>query len=248
MVKSGLSCLQDVTIGDDCIEAYHVSPHGSDPVSSSFAIRSVPSFSTQHHVPHRQLPESRRASRLAAISATGSPLVLTAGMRPSPNTSSTFPSIASLALRAVSRSRPSARPPRRGRLEKFHVRRLEHVIVSCRCISSLPFRFQTGVGLFAKRQPRPFPPPFLSPPSGSFSDPLSTHDRSRDRGAVVDGELIKGRTNGDDAVYESDFLICANDGVGAWATRPRGHAGCVSAIEPGDGINAADFRSDYGLD
>ncbi|KAK0389651.1 hypothetical protein NLU13_3226 [Sarocladium strictum] len=151
-------------------------------------------------------------------------------MRPSPNTSSTFPSIASLALRAVSRSRPSARPPRRGRLEKFHVRRLEHDIVSCRCISSLPFRFQTGVGLFAKRQPRPFPPPFLSPPSGSFSDPLSTHDRSRDRGAVVDGELIKGRTNGDDAVYESDFLICANDGVGAWATRPRGHAGLWSRL------------------
>jgi hypothetical protein len=31
-------------------------------------------------------------------------------------------------------------------------------------------------------------------------------------------------------VYESDYLICANDGVGAWATRPRGHAGYVPFI------------------
>lgn len=89
----------------------------------------------------------------------------------------------------------------------------------------LPFRFETGIGLFAKRQPRPFPPPFLSPPSASFSDPLSTHNQSRDRRAFVDGELIRGKTNGDDAVYASDHFICANDGVGAWATRPRGHAG-----------------------
>ncbi|KAK4226906.1 protein phosphatase PTC7 [Podospora fimiseda] len=89
----------------------------------------------------------------------------------------------------------------------------------------LPFRFHTGIGLFAKRTPRPFPPPFLSPPSGSFSDPLSTHDRSRDRRAYVDGQLIQGCTNGDDAVFTSDYFIGANDGVGAWSTRPRGHAG-----------------------
>jgi len=89
-----------------------------------------------------------------------------------------------------------------------------------------PFRFDTGIALFAKRPPRPFPPPFLSPPSGSFSDPLSTHDRSRDRrAAYVDGQLIQGYTNGDDAVFASDYFICANDGVGAWSTRPRGHAG-----------------------
>lgn len=90
-----------------------------------------------------------------------------------------------------------------------------------------PFRFETGIGLFAKRSPRPFPPPFLSPPSVSFSDPLSTHHQSRDRRAraFVNGELIKGLTNGDDAVYASDYFICANDGVGAWAARPRGHAG-----------------------
>lgn len=88
-----------------------------------------------------------------------------------------------------------------------------------------PFRFETGVSLFAKRAPRPFPPPFLSPPSGSFSDPLSTHHRSRDRRARVDGQIILGQTNGDDAVFASDNFICANDGVGAWSTRPRGHAG-----------------------
>lgn len=91
-----------------------------------------------------------------------------------------------------------------------------------------PFRFETGIGLFAKRAPRPFPPPFTSPPSASFSDALSTHHQSRDRRAFVNGELIKGFTNGDDAVYASDFFICANDGVGAWAARPRGHAGYVA--------------------
>ncbi|KAM7222310.1 Protein phosphatase 2C (PP2C)-like domain containing protein [Rhypophila decipiens] len=90
----------------------------------------------------------------------------------------------------------------------------------------VPYRFETGIGLFAKRTPRPFPPPFLSPPSGSFSDPLSTHNRSRDRRrAYVDGHIIQGYTNGDDAVFASDYFICANDGVGAWSTRPRGHAG-----------------------
>lgn len=130
------------------------------------------------------------------------------------------------ALAAIPGSLRASRPRRfpdplwRGRRER-------------RCASSgsssphprLPFRFETGIGLFAKRQPRPFPPPFLSPPSGSFSDPLSTHHQSRDRRARVNGEIIRGLTNGDDAVYASDFFVCANDGVGAWATRPRGHAG-----------------------
>jgi len=92
---------------------------------------------------------------------------------------------------------------------------------------SAPFHFETGFALFAKRAPRPFPPPFLSPPSGSFSDPLSTHHMSRDRRAFVNGELIRGYTNGDDAVYMSEIFIGANDGVGAWSTRPGGHAGSV---------------------
>lgn len=92
-------------------------------------------------------------------------------------------------------------------------------------LPKLPYKFETGISLFAKRTPRPFPPPFLSPPSISFSDPLSTHHQSRDRRPKVDGELIKGWTNGDDAVFASDYFICANDGVGAWSSRPRGHAG-----------------------
>ncbi|KAF2400477.1 hypothetical protein EJ06DRAFT_432197 [Trichodelitschia bisporula] len=90
--------------------------------------------------------------------------------------------------------------------------------------SRAPFYFEAGYALFAKRRSRPFPPPFLSVPSGSFSDPLSTHDRSRDRRPRVNGELIRGVTNGDDAVYASENFICANDGVGAWATREKGHA------------------------
>lgn len=95
-------------------------------------------------------------------------------------------------------------------------------------LSKLPYKFQTGIALFAKRQPRPFPPPFLSPPSGSFSDPLSTHHRSRDRRPKVNGQLIKGWTNGDDAAFASEYFIGANDGVGAWSARPRGHAGYVA--------------------
>ncbi|KAM4055075.1 rRNA-processing protein UTP23 [Hirsutella rhossiliensis] len=97
-------------------------------------------------------------------------------------------------------------------------------------LARLPFRFETGIGLFAKRPPRPFPPPFLSPPSASFSDPLSTHHQSRHRQGYVNGELLRGLTNGDDAVYASDFFVCANDGVGAWAARPRGHAGLWSRL------------------
>lgn len=86
------------------------------------------------------------------------------------------------------------------------------------------FYFEAGYALYAKRPSRPFPPPFLSPPSGSFSDPLSTHDRSRDRRPSVNGEVIRGVTNGDDAVLVSDNFIGANDGVGAWSARDRGHA------------------------
>lgn len=97
-------------------------------------------------------------------------------------------------------------------------------------LAKLPYKFETGISLFAKRQPRPFPPPFLSPPSGSFSDPLSTHHRSRDRRPKVNGQLIKGWTNGDDAAFASEYFIGANDGVGAWSARPRGHAGYVSDL------------------
>ncbi|KAI5241977.1 protein serine/threonine phosphatase 2C [Aureobasidium subglaciale] len=97
-------------------------------------------------------------------------------------------------------------------------------------VSKSAYYFEAGYGLFAKRPSRPFPPPFLSPPSGSFSDPLSTHDRSRDRRPSVNGDMIRGITNGDDAVLVSDNFIGANDGVGAWASRERGHAALWSRL------------------
>ena len=87
-----------------------------------------------------------------------------------------------------------------------------------------PFYFGTGYALFAKRLSKPFPPPFTSPPPSSFSDPLSTHDRNHDRRNYVNGEMIRGITNGDDAVLVNENFIGANDGVGAWASRPQGHA------------------------
>ena len=90
--------------------------------------------------------------------------------------------------------------------------------------SATPFHFGTGYALFAKRPSNPFPPPFTSPPLGSFSDPLSPHNRNRDRRSYVNGEMIRGITNGDDAVLANQTFIGANDGVGAWASRPKGHA------------------------
>jgi serine/threonine protein phosphatase PrpC len=94
-----------------------------------------------------------------------------------------------------------------------------------------PFYFASGYALHAKRKhTRPFPPPFLSRPSGSFSDPLSTHDTARDRRPTVNGELIRGITNGEDAVLLGQRFICAGDGVGAWATREKGNAALWSRL------------------
>ncbi|KAI9802190.1 MAG: hypothetical protein M1825_002910 [Sarcosagium campestre] len=93
-----------------------------------------------------------------------------------------------------------------------------------------PYYLESGCGLFAKRPSRPFPPPFLSPPSQSFSDPLSTHHRSRDRRPSVNGQPIRGLTNGDDAVLMAENFIGTNDGVGQWSTRPNGHAGLWSRL------------------
>ena len=90
--------------------------------------------------------------------------------------------------------------------------------------SASPFYFEAGYAGWAKRPSRPFPPPFFSPPSGSFSDPLSTHHRSKDRRPKVNGEMIRGVTNGDDAMLASENLIGTNDGVGQWAQREKGHA------------------------
>ncbi|RAL02387.1 uncharacterized protein BO80DRAFT_378774 [Aspergillus ibericus CBS 121593] len=97
-------------------------------------------------------------------------------------------------------------------------------------ISRSPFCFQTGYALCAKRPSRPFPPPFLSPPSSSFSDPLTTHYLSQDKRLSVRGDLVRGLNNGDDAVLVAENYLAVNDGVGAWATRPRGHAALWSRL------------------
>jgi hypothetical protein len=91
-------------------------------------------------------------------------------------------------------------------------------------LAQSPFRFDTGYALCAKRPPRPFPPPFLSPPSSSFSDPLTTHSLSQDKRLSVRGELVRGLNNGDDAIIVAENFLGVNDGVGAWATKPHGHA------------------------
>jgi len=94
-----------------------------------------------------------------------------------------------------------------------------------------PFYLETGYSIFAKRPSRPFPPPFVSPPSGSFSDPLTTHNPGRGRRPYIDGKPIKGLTNGDDAIIIGDQnFLGVNDGVGAWAQKNRGHAALWSRL------------------
>lgn len=99
-----------------------------------------------------------------------------------------------------------------------------------------PFYLETGYSIFAKRPSRPFPPPFVYLPSGSFSDPLTTHNPSSvprsARRPMVDGEPMRGITNGDDAIIigRAQTFIAVNDGVGAWAERDRGNAALWSRL------------------
>ena len=94
-----------------------------------------------------------------------------------------------------------------------------------------PFYLDTGYSIFAKRPSRPFPPPFLSMPSHSFSDPLTTHKSVRDRRPSVGDHLIRGITNGDDAIIVGgQNFLGVNDGVGAWAQKERGHAALWSRL------------------
>jgi serine/threonine protein phosphatase PrpC len=47
----------------------------------------------------------------------------------------------------------------------------------------------------------------------------------------VNGQLIKGRTNGDDAILiGGQNFLAVNDGVGAWAQKDRGHAALWSRL------------------
>ncbi|KAA8896125.1 phosphatase 2C-like domain-containing protein [Sphaerosporella brunnea] len=88
------------------------------------------------------------------------------------------------------------------------------------------FQFVSSYDLFAKRPPRPFPPPFHTPPPSSFSDPLTNHPRERPEGAA----FLSGVTNGDDAILTSPFYLAVADGVGAWNTRSHGHAALWSRL------------------
>lgn len=139
--------------------------------------------------------------------------------RPWPYRSSCLPAALPLAVAARSYARP-AQEPRVGTTTPIPEDATPPV-------SKPPFYFEAGYALYHKRPSRPFPPPFLSRPSTSFSEPLSTHNQSRDRRPKVNGEMIRGVTNGDDAVLVSDYFIGANDGVGAWATKEKGHAAYV---------------------
>ncbi|EXJ92358.1 hypothetical protein A1O3_00908 [Capronia epimyces CBS 606.96] len=98
-------------------------------------------------------------------------------------------------------------------------------------LRSSPFYLETGYSIFAKRPSRPFPPPFVNLPSGSFSDPLTTHNVPRGRRPFVNGQPVRGITNGDDAIIIADKnFIAVNDGVGAWALKDRGHAALWSRL------------------
>ena len=83
------------------------------------------------------------------------------------------------------------------------------------------YYLETGYALFAKRPPRPFPPPFVSADS---SKPLRIERQAPGGGLSVHGGYLKGLTNGDDAILADECFVAVNDGVGAWSTRPQGHA------------------------
>ncbi|CCX04619.1 Similar to Protein phosphatase PTC7 homolog; acc. no. Q5U3N5 [Pyronema omphalodes CBS 100304] len=101
--------------------------------------------------------------------------------------------------------------------------------------SPSPFHFIPSHSLFAKRPPRPFPPPFHTPPTTSFSDPLTSHSLpgrssrggsqgARDLDPPEGGRHLRGTTNGDDAILTSPHYLAVADGVGAWNTKSHGHA------------------------
>jgi serine/threonine protein phosphatase PrpC len=46
----------------------------------------------------------------------------------------------------------------------------------------------------------------------------------------VDGERLRGITNGDDAVFPGERFVAVGDGVGAWATRDKGNAALWSRL------------------
>lgn len=117
--------------------------------------------------------------------------------------------------------------------------------------TGLKYEFHTGSSFFAKRPSRPFPPPFnsTSPPDSTslFRDAFRNfhfnnayHRYSGDLERQVAAPLtpteedalgfLRGVTNGDDAVVYSPYYLGVADGVGAWNTRPQGHAALWSRL------------------
>ncbi|KAK2738506.1 hypothetical protein FQN57_007021 [Myotisia sp. PD_48] len=105
-----------------------------------------------------------------------------------------------------------------------------------------PYHFETGYAVLPKRPSRPLPPPFVAPqpssssssssstskPSSSASsEPTATPDQNPDTRPFLNGELIRGLTNGDDAILVAPDFLGVNDGVGAWATKTQGHAALI---------------------
>ncbi|KAF3932443.1 hypothetical protein ABW19_dt0201116 [Dactylella cylindrospora] len=109
--------------------------------------------------------------------------------------------------------------------------------------------FQTGFSLYAKRPPRPFPKPWINPPTSSFSEPLSIHSTSLSRRplyphqhvqpdlyahdpskAPIGGRFLRGYTNGDDALLVHNRYLAVADGVGSWNLRDRGYPALWSRL------------------
>ncbi|KAF3309413.1 hypothetical protein TWF173_010954 [Orbilia oligospora] len=115
--------------------------------------------------------------------------------------------------------------------------------------------FQTGFSLYAKRAPRPFPKPWINPPTSSFSEPLSVHSTSLSRrplhphqhqlytpasstpneNAAAEASarttrFLRGYTNGDDALLIHDKYLAVADGVGSWNMKEKGYPALWSRL------------------
>ncbi|KAI5307397.1 N-acetylglucosaminyldiphosphodolichol N-acetylglucosaminyltransferase catalytic subunit alg13 [Ascosphaera pollenicola] len=96
-------------------------------------------------------------------------------------------------------------------------------------LSRCPFQFETGYSGCSLGPSRPLPPPFSALPSTSFSDPLTSSWTNLDsRGGGQ--HLVRGVTNGDDAILAARNYIGVNDGVAAWKSRRLGHAALWSRL------------------
>ncbi|EPS38872.1 hypothetical protein H072_7354 [Dactylellina haptotyla CBS 200.50] len=142
------------------------------------------------------------------------------------------------------------------RQRAFTGTRTKHVFADTSSNSPAPQEplssFQTGFSLYAKRPPRPFPKPWINPPTSSFSEPLSVHSTSLSRrplhphqhqlytpeNASLDPTLtsggaarfLRGYTNGDDALLMHSRYLAVADGVGSWNMRDKGYPALWSRL------------------